>query len=326
MERVAKPAGRFNVVIEEAPVPQPRADEVRVRAVRSLISRGSEIGARYTREHAIDPDRMGYSLAGVIDEVGSDIEHLRVGDRVVAVAPHAQYVVRPAGPRGPGEQARVVPMPDDLGFEAATYFPLTGGAVAWTEIERIQPFDTVVILGQGLVGSLMLQVGKANGRGRFIAVDALPERCALAAELGADHVIDAAAEDPVPAVQRLTNGAGADIVVYAVGGPAGPRAFDQGLDMLAVGGLLHLIGLYEDQPLPLSSGKIQRRRLLGGYYRQIVNPGCARRAMELLASGVIRTDRMTSHRFPYRDAAAAFDLLYNRPGEAMGVLLDWEAE
>ena len=196
MKRVAKPAGRFNVVIEEAPVPEPQADEVRVRAVRSLISRGSEIGARYTREHAIDPERMGYSLAGVIDEVGSDIQHLRVGDRVV----------------------------------------------------------------------------------------------------------------------------------YAVGGPAGPKAFDQGLDMLAVGGLLHLIGLYEDQPLPLSSGKIQRRRLLGGYYRQIVNPGCARRAMELLASGAIRADRMTSHRFPYRDAAAAFDLLYNRPGEAMGVLLDWEAE
>ena len=326
MKRVAKPAGRFNVVIEEAPIPHPGPDEVRVRAIRSLISRGSEIGARYTREHAIDPERMGYSLAGIVDEVGPEVQHLREGDRVVAVAPHAQYVVRPAGPRGPGEQARVVPMPDDLGFEAATYFPLSGGAVAWTEIERIQPFDTVVILGQGLVGSLMLQVGKANGKGRFIAVDALPERCALAAELGADHVIDAAAEDPVRAVQRLTNGAGADIVVYAVGGPAGPKAFDQGLDMLAVGGLLHLIGLYEDQPLPLSSGKIQRRRLLGGYYRQIVDPGCARRAMELLASGAIRADRMTSHRFPYRDAAAAFDLLYKRPGEAMGVLLDWEEE
>ena len=326
MKRVAKPAGRFNVVIEEAPIPHPGPDEVRVRAIRSLISRGSEIGARYTREHAIDPERMGYSLAGIVDEVGPDVQHLREGDRVVAVAPHAQYVVRPAGPRGPGEQARVVPMPDDLGFEAATYFPLSGGAVAWTEIERIQPFDTVVILGQGLVGSLMLQVGKANGKGRFIAVDALPERCALAAGLGADHVIDAAAEDPVRAVQRLTNGAGADIVVYAVGGPAGPKAFDQGLDMLAVGGLLHLIGLYEDQPLPLSSGKIQRRRLLGGYYRQIVDPGCARRAMELLASGAIGADRMTSHRFPYRNAADAFDLLYNRPGEAMGVLLDWEAE
>ena len=40
----------------------------------------------------------------------------------------------------------------------------------------------------------------------------------------------------------------------------------------------------------------------------------------------VRAVRLTSHRFPCRDAAAAFDLLYNRPGEAMGVLLDWEAE
>ena len=325
MERVAKPAGRFNVVIEEAPVPQPQADEVRVRAVRSLISRGSEIGARYTREHAIDPERMGYSLAGVIDEVGSDIQHLRVGDRVVAGAPHAQYVVRPAGPRGPGEQARVVPMPDDLGFEAAAYFPLTGGAVAWTEIEEIQPFDTVVILGQGLVGSLMLQVGKANGRGRFIAVDALPERCALAAELGADHVIDAAAEDPVrggaaPHQRRRrrhrrlrrrrprgTQGLRPGPRHARRRRPAAPHRPLRGPAPAAL--------LRQDPEAAPARG----------YYRQIVNPGCARRAMELLASGVIRTDRMTSHRFPYREAAAAFDLLYNRPGEAMGVLLDWEA-
>jgi threonine dehydrogenase-like Zn-dependent dehydrogenase len=46
--------------------------------------------------------------------------------------------------------------------------------------------------------------------------------------------------------------------------------------------------------------------------------------MELLGSGVIRTEQMTTHRFPYTQATDAFDLLYNRMNEAMGVLLDWE--
>jgi len=324
MKRVAKPEGQFNIIIEDAPMPEPRVGEVRIKAVRSLISRGSEIGARYTREFAIDPERMGYSLAGIVDAVGEEINHFAVGDHVVALAPHAQYVIRPARVTLPDEHAYVVPMPPAVNFDTAPYYPLVSGAVTWVEIENIQPNDTVVILGQGLVGSLILQVAKANGNGRIIAVDALDSRCQLAEEFGADVVINPADEDVVEAVGKLTNGAGADIVVYAVGGPAGPKAFEQGLDMLSVGGLLHLIGLYEDAPLPLWGGKIQRRRLLGGYYGQTIGAEASRRTMELLGRGVIKTERMTTHSFPYTQAAEAFDLLYNRTNEALGVLLDWE--
>ena len=53
------------------------------------------MGGRYTREFAVNPESMGYSLAGVVDAVGDEVEHYSVGDRVVASAPHAQYTVRP---------------------------------------------------------------------------------------------------------------------------------------------------------------------------------------------------------------------------------------
>jgi len=324
MKRVAKPEGKFNIVIEEVAMPEPGPGEVRVKAVRSLISRGSEMGGRYTREHAVNPESMGYSLAGIVDAIGEGIDHYAVGDKVVASAPHAQYTVRPARVSSLQEQAQVVPMLPSVTFDQAPYYPLTSGAVSWVDIENIQPYDTVVILGQGLVGSLLMQVAKANGRGRIIAVDTLDSRCTLSEELGADVVINASDEDPIRAVHKITNGVGAHIVVYAVGGPAGPKAFDQGLDMLAIGGLLHLIGLYEDQPLPLTSGKIQRRRLLGGYYGQVIPSGVSLRAMQLLGSDIIRTDKMTTHLFPYMEAPAAFDLLYNRMDEALGVLLNWE--
>ena len=324
MKRVAKPEGKFNIVIEEAAMPEPSPGEVRIKAVRSLISRGSEMGGRYTREHAVNPESMGYSLAGIVDAIGEGVDHYAVGDKVVASAPHAQYAVRPARVSSLQEQAQVVPMLPSVTFDQAPYYPLTSGAVSWVDIENIQPYDTVVILGQGLVGSLLMQVAKANGRGRIIAVDTLDSRCTLSEELGADVVINASDEDPIRAVHKITNGVGAHIVVYAVGGPAGPRAFDQGLDMLAIGGLLHLIGLYEDQPLPLTSGKIQRRRLLGGYYGQVIPSGVSLRAMQLLGSDIIRTDKMTTHLFPYMEAPAAFDLLYNRMDEALGVLLNWE--
>ena len=94
MRRLAKPAGRYNLVLEEVPVPEPGPTEVRVKAVRSLISRGSEIGRRYTRDEAIDPQMMGYSMSGVVDAVGESVTHLDVGDRVVVSAPHADYVVQ----------------------------------------------------------------------------------------------------------------------------------------------------------------------------------------------------------------------------------------
>ncbi|MEE2709235.1 MAG: zinc-binding dehydrogenase [Gemmatimonadota bacterium] len=323
MLRFAKPEGKYNLVLEETPIPEPGSGEVRVKAVRSLISRGSEMGARYTREHAVSPEIMGYSLAGVVDALGEGVSHLSVGDRVVALAPHAQYVVRPAVVATPQDHARVTPIADHVTFDQAPFHPLTCGAVTWTGVEEIEPNDTVAILGQGLVGSLMLQVMKANGVGRIVAVDALESRCEMAASFGADVVINAAEEDPVRTVRRLTNGIGADIVVYAVGGPAGPKAFEQGLDMLAVDGLFHLIGLYEDEPLPLISSKIQRRRLIGGYWGTTIGAHQSRRAMELLASGAIRTEEMTTHRFPFQEGPEAFELLYNQPNKAFGVLFEW---
>ena len=323
MKRLAKPEGKYNLILEEVPIPEPGVDEVRVKAVRSLISRGSEMGARYTREHAVSPDRMGYSMAGTIDAVGSDVTQFTPGDRVVAMAPHAEYTVSTASTGSPRDQSRVVTLPDDVDFDRAPYYPLTAGAVTWVNLEEIGLSDTVVILGQGLVGSLMLQVMKANGRGHVIAVDALDNRCEMATKLGADRVVHAGEEDPVAAVHKLTNGVGAHLVVYAVGGPAGPKAFDQGLDMLGIDGTLHLIGLYEDEDLPLSSTKIQRRRLIGGYYDTSIGLSSYRRAMSLLASGVIDTQLMTTHRFAFTEATDAFELLWNRPGEAFGVLLEW---
>lgn len=323
MKRVIKPEGKFNIALDDVPIPAPGLGEVRIKAVCSLISRGSELGARYTREYAVKPDIMGYSMAGTIDAVGDGIGHLAIGDRVIALAPHAEYTIRSATTTAPTDQAWVVPMLPGMSFDEAPYYPLVSSAVTWVEIEHIQPQDTVVILGQGLVGSLVLQVARAAGNGRLVAVDTLPGRCALAEEFGADVVINPSTEDAVKAVRRLTNGIGADLVVYAVGGPAGPSAFEQGLDMLSTGGTLHLIGLYEDHALPLSSGKIQRRRLIGGHYGLSNGARQSLKALELIASGAIHTDRMTTHRFPFTQAAEAFELLYQHPNEAFGVLLDW---
>ena len=328
MRRVAKPYGKFNIVLEEAARPNPNGDEVRITAVRTLISRGSEIGRRYVYEEHIDPAIMGYSFAGIVDTVGPEIEHLKRGDRVVARAPHAQHVVCNARPISPDHEPFVFPMCEEIDFDQAPYCYLTAASVTWAEVEEVRPQDIVAIVGQGLVGSLLMQVHKANGLGRVIAIDALDLRCEIAAELGADLVINASEEDPVEAVQRATGGSGADVVVYAVGGPAGPNAFLQCQEMLATNGLLHIIGRYEGKPLPLITASGRNRRIVEDHfgYLGLTNAWSTRRAMNLLATGAIDTQRMTTHCFSFEDAGEAFELLYKNTESTLGVLLDWDSD
>ena len=95
MKRVAKPEGKFNVVLEDAPLPAVGSHDVRVRNVRSLISRGSELWRRYIRPEAVDPQIMGYSVAGVVDAVGAEVEGFAPGRSGSGVSgPHAQFVVQ----------------------------------------------------------------------------------------------------------------------------------------------------------------------------------------------------------------------------------------
>ena len=138
-------------------------------------------------------------------------------------APHAQYAVGDAD----STRGHLVPLPDDVSFEEGTFLLLCSQATAWTASSGVKKGDTVVILGQGVVGSLMMQIMRGYEPERIITVDALPLRCRISKELGADLVINGSDEDPVDAVRQLTDGKGADIVVDCVGGYAGIKSFEQ---------------------------------------------------------------------------------------------------
>ena len=322
MKRVIKPEGACNIEIEDVPLPEIRESEVLIRTNRTLISRGSEIWRRYVREEAIDPKIMGYSLAGTIVQVGSQVDDFSMGERVAALAPHAEYVaVEVVHARN---KPSVVSLPDSVSDEAATFWPLATSSVMWMQETNASPDNTMVMLGQGLVGSGCMQVAKQLLNCRVIAVDALQLRCDLAKKLGADAVVNAHQTDPVEAVKDLTDGQGADIVVEAVGGRAGAQAFLQAQDMVRRGGLLQVLGLYEDEPLPLDSSKIQGKRLVGGYLDREDRPKGSDKAIQLLMEGKIQTEAMITHHFGFEDAAEAFDLLYTRLDETMAVMLVWK--
>jgi threonine dehydrogenase-like Zn-dependent dehydrogenase len=321
MWRVAKREGVGNIVLEQVPVPEPGPGQVLVRTQASLISRGSELWRRYERQEAVDPAIMGYSTAGVVARVGEGVTGFAPGDRVVAVAPHAEYsVVAAHDPRHP----RLYPLHPALSVEQGTFHPLSTSSAGWTAAAGITPEDRVVVLGQGLVGNLVLQFARRYRPAQLIAVDALALRCRLAAESGAPEVVNASEEDPVAAVKRLTGGRGATIVIDCVGGRAGVRSFAQAQEMLAPGGLLQLIGLYHGEPLPLDASRMMGKRLLGGYPPDTDRGAMGQAAMAALASGEVRVEHLVTHWFPGAQARAAFDLLYHHPEQAMGVVLVWD--
>lgn len=322
MYRLSKPEGAYQVVLEDVPVPEIDSTEVLIRAETSLISRGSEIWRRYAREEAIDPQIMGYSMMGSIVTVGANVKgDYSMGDRVVALSPHAEYVVVEVN--APRNQPPLVVLPNDVSSEAGTFWPLGTSSIMWMDEHDVSDDDTVVFMGQGLVGSGCLQALRVRSKARLVAVDAIPARCDLASRLGADVVIDVSKEDPIEAVRKLTDGKGADLAVYAVVGRSGPRAFGQAVELTRRGGTIQVIGLYEDEPLPLDSGKIQGKRILGGFTDSSRRPEASDRCIQYLAEGRFAVEDMVTHRFPYQEAPEAFDLLYNRLHEAMAVLLQW---
>ena len=320
MYRVIKPEGFGNIQLEEVPIPEINANQVRVKADTTLISRGSELFRRYIREEAVSHTIMGYSLTGTVDAVGTEVTDYSVGERVMAVAPHAEYVI--AEPDA--TDGRMVGLLDDVSFEEGTFLPLATSAVAWADSSGVKAGDTIVVLGQGLVGSLMMQVFRGYDPAQIITVDGLSFRCQLSTQLGADVAINAEEEDPVETVLSLTDGKGADLVVDCVGGYAGIKSFDQAQDMTRRFGILQLIALYQQSPLPLHSSKIMSKRLVAGILTDEPRSQIAGRALEKIKDGEIRASEMITHRFLSTEAKAAFDLLWNSPGNALGVLIKWQ--
>ena len=319
MLQVTKPEGFGNIQLEEVPIPEINAQEIRVETDTTLISRGSELFRRYIMEAAVPPSIMGYSLTGIVDAVGTEVTDYKVGERVMVVAPHAQYVV--AEPNA--TDGRIVPL-SDVSFEDGTFLPLATSAIAWSDSSGVKAGDTVVVLGQGLVGSLMMQVLRGYDPAQIITVDALPLRCELSAQLGADVVINADETEPVEEVRRLTDGKGADLVIDCVGGYAGVKSFEQAQDMTRQYGIIQLIALYQQGPLPLHSSKMMSKRLVAGILTDEPRSQTVARALEKIQNKEIRASEMVTHRFRYTEAKDAFDLLWNSPGDTLGVLMKWQ--
>lgn len=171
------------------------------------------------------PAVLGMDVAGVIEAVGEGVEVFRAGDEVYGCV---GGVRGPAGTRAgtlaeyvTADARLVARKPDPLSFREAAAMPLVT-ITAWEALcdrSRVGPGQKVLVHGgAGGVGHVGVQLAKARGA-HVTATDGSEERMEIARRLGADEVVDYAAESVGSYVERLTGGLGFDVVFDTVGGP-----------------------------------------------------------------------------------------------------------
>lgn len=275
--KVAVMEGIGKMGYEERPIPQPGPDEVLVKLEYVGIC-GSDIHYYETGaigDYVVEPPFvLGHEPGGVVVEVGSNVTHLAVGDRV-ALEPgktcgHCEFcrtgrynlcpdVVFFATPPVDGvfqeyvahEAALCFKLPENVStLEGALIEPLAVGFHAANQ-GGAHAGQTAVVLGAGCIGLVSMMALKAEGVSRVIVVDIMPKRLEKALELGADAVVNGAEEDVVEAVMRLTGGAGADLAIETAGTEVTTR---QAIHLVKKGSTIVLVGYSKtgEMTLPMS--------------------------------------------------------------------------
>jgi alcohol dehydrogenase, propanol-preferring len=320
------------------PIPVPGPGEVRIRVEACGVC-GSDVflqkGGFGDRVHL--PVIPGHEAAGVVDALGPGVDGLAVGDQVAVyyittppgdawaargrpnISPNvtrmgvdvdgafAEYVLRPPEalivPRAPVPPTVLAVLTD------AVATPLHG----LKRIAKLQPGETLVVLGVGGLGSNAVQLGKAMGA-RVIAVTRSKAKLRLARELGAEATVAADEGDPVAAVKALTDGHGPDVVIQCVGSAA---VDEQAIAMGGPGGRVVLIGASLD-PFRARAVDIFWRELAILGSRGFV-PDDIRDAIDLYLDGTLVIDHLVDAVRPLDAADRALEDL--RDGKVLRSVL-----
>lgn len=305
---------------------------------------------------------LGHEGVGVVEALGADVRNLEVGDRVLIPSTiacgncaycRAGYfaqcdVANPngkkagtsffGGPKATGpfhglqaEKARIpyaniglIKLPeaitDNQAIAMSDIFP-----TAWfgAEMAEIKDGDTVAVFGCGPVGLFAIISAKLMGAGRVFAIDGLNDRLARARHLGAE-CINFEEEDPVEAINRLTDDIGVDRAIDAVGidanhghgghphgheqwqpGDAPSQALEWAVEGLAKAGTLSIIGVYpagfDSFPIGAAMNKNIRMNMGNCHHRKYIP-----KLIELTLAGKVDPAKVLTQCEPLTDAISAF--------------------
>jgi NADPH:quinone reductase-like Zn-dependent oxidoreductase len=246
--------------IEDTLVGEPGLGEVRLD-IRAIGLNRTEVTLRSGRSPIKPslPTSIGWEAAGVIDEVGPDVENWRSGDRVALVPAYgaAQYALYSEVAIAPARS--LVAIPDDQTFEqaAATWAAFGTAWAGLISVGNLKNGDTVLIsAASSSVGLAAIQTAIRVGA-RPIALTRTSQKSDELLAHGAAEVLAAEEVDVVQEVKELTGGKGAELVLDAVGGPG----FSKLSEATATGGMLILYGALSAEPTVIPPFQVFARDL-----------------------------------------------------------------
>ncbi|MDI9336068.1 MAG: NADPH:quinone oxidoreductase family protein [Gammaproteobacteria bacterium] len=247
---------------KETPTPKPISDQVLVRISAASMNYPDAliVANKYQYKPSL-PFVPGSEFSGFVEQIGDEVEHLRIGQKVVCItgtggfATHALVLAK-----------NCTVLPDDFDLLDAAAFPMIYATSYYALVYRgcIQPSDTVLVLGAaGGVGSSAIQIAKLLGC-QVIAASSTEEKSQFCKQLGADHVINYSTTDLRQQLKELTADKGPNIIYDPIGGAMSEQAFRS----IAWGGRHLVIGFAagEIPQFPLNLTLLKGASLVGVFW------------------------------------------------------------
>jgi L-iditol 2-dehydrogenase len=331
-----------DVSLREIETPEPGPGEVRVRSVRAGVCRTDldiatgALDPRWVRFPVVP----GHEWSGVVDAVGEGATGVEPGQRVVCEGniPCQRCARCRAGDthlcvnydavgftRGGGwgefvvVPARILHMlPDHVSFDAAVLVEPGSCVVKALDRARIEPAETVGVVGVGAMGALAIRIARLRSPGTIVAYGLYDGELELARTLGANAVVNVAEADAEEETWRIAGG-GLDVVVETAGAVA---AVELSTRLVREGGRVVNLGIAgRDAELTVPADRIPLRDLTVfgsvGY-----TTAAWAKMVGLLRDRLVDLDPIVTHRFPLERFEDAFALMDERRGPVARIVLE----
>jgi alcohol dehydrogenase len=325
--------GMGKLALVDLPVPDPGPNQVVIRTTLSTIC-GSDIHIldEFPMPPGVPAVPMGHEACGIVEEVGPGVTSVKTGNRVVVsclascgfcencqrgMQAICQTYGAPSnllfGAQGTfftvnGAQLSLAPIPESLTDEQVIFAgDIMSTGLAAVENGGVNYGDVVAVFAQGPVGLCATAGARLRGAGLIIAVESVPERIAVAKQLGADIVVQPAAA--VDEIMEITRGRGVDVAIEALGSQT---TFEACARVTRMGGTISSVGVYGAHP------ELTLPTTVNFWNRRIVTTLCPvgsdrlRRMMMLVEHGKIDLRPLFTHRMKLTDALQAYELFKSR--------------
>jgi L-iditol 2-dehydrogenase len=325
------------------PDPSVGDDDVLIR-VKACGICGSDVhGCTGKTGRRLPPLIMGHEAAGIIEDVGKNVNGFEKGDRVcfdstvycntcdacrqgrfnrcvkrqvlgVSVpefkrhGAFAEYVAVPSW--------IVSKIPDRLSFVHASLLEPASIGTHAANRAPISNNDTVLVIGAGTIGLFILQACTLRGAARVLAADINEFRLGVAKELGADGLINPQKSDLKEVVLKETQDRGVDVALEAVGYA---KTFADAVSVTSTGGHIVAVGNLEKKAEFDLQQLVAREHTFAGSY---ASSGEFRDCIDLVASGQINVEPLISDVLPLEDGPRAFERLLKAEEDLLKIVLE----